>query len=58
VRREAIKGCSSSCLYVPSSSLRRTEGEISATPIDRVANCVLLIEMLSVDSSGRPCPVR
>jgi hypothetical protein len=28
------------------------------TPIERVANCGFLIEMLLGDSSGRPCPVR
>jgi hypothetical protein len=33
-------------------------GEVSATPIDRVADCGFLIELLSGDSSGRPCPAR
>jgi hypothetical protein len=33
-------------------------GEVSTTPIERVANCEFLIELLSGDSSGRPCPVR
>jgi hypothetical protein len=42
----------------PSPSLRGTEGEISATPIERVANCGFLVEMLVGGSSGRPCPVR
>jgi hypothetical protein len=41
----------------PSSSLRGTEGEVSTTPIDRVADCEFLVELLSGDSSGRPCPV-
>jgi hypothetical protein len=27
-------------------------------PIDQVADCGFLIELLSGDSSGRPCPVR
>jgi hypothetical protein len=42
----------------PSPSLRGTEGEVSATPIDRVADCGFLIELLVGGSSGRPCPVR
>jgi hypothetical protein len=42
----------------PSPSLRGTEGEVSATPIERVANCGFLVELLVGDSSGRPCPVR
>jgi hypothetical protein len=42
----------------PSPSLRGTEGEVSATPIERVANCGFLVELLTGDSSGRPCPVR
>jgi hypothetical protein len=33
-------------------------GEVSTTPIERVATCGFLIELLSGDSSGRPCPVR
>jgi hypothetical protein len=32
--------------------------EASTTPIERVANCGFLIELLLGDSSGRPCPVR
>jgi hypothetical protein len=43
-------------LYVPSPSLRMTEGEVSATPIERVANCGFLVELLPGGSSGRPCP--
>jgi hypothetical protein len=43
---------------VPLPSLRGTEGEVSATPIDRVADCGFLIELLVGGSSGRPCPVR
>jgi hypothetical protein len=42
----------------PSPSLRGTEGEVFATPIDRVADCGFLIELLVGGSSGRPCPVR
>jgi hypothetical protein len=42
----------------PSPSLRGTEGEVSATPIDRVVDCGFLIELLVGGSSGRPCPVR
>jgi hypothetical protein len=42
----------------PSPSLRGTEGEVSATPIERVANCGFLVELLAGGSSGRPCPVR
>jgi hypothetical protein len=42
----------------PSPSLRGTEGEVSATPIERVANCGFLVELLTGGSSGRPCPVR
>jgi hypothetical protein len=42
----------------PSPSLRGTEGVVSATPIDRGADCGFLIELLMGDSSGRPCPVR
>jgi hypothetical protein len=45
-------------LNAPSPSLRGTEGEVSASPIDRVADCGFLVELLSGDSSGRPCPVR
>jgi hypothetical protein len=45
-------------LYAPSLSLRGTKGEVSATPIDRVADCGFLVELLSGDLSGRPCPVR
>jgi hypothetical protein len=36
----------------------RQTGEVSTTPIEQVANCGFLIELLSDDSSGRPCPVR
>jgi hypothetical protein len=42
----------------PSPSLRGTEGEVSATPIGRVADCGFLIELLVGGLSGRPCPVR
>jgi hypothetical protein len=42
----------------PSPSLRGTEGEVSTTPIGRVANCGFLVELLVGGSSGRPCPVR
>jgi hypothetical protein len=42
----------------PSPSLRGTEGEVSATPIERVANYGFLVELLAGGSSGRPCPVR
>jgi hypothetical protein len=42
----------------PSPSLRGTEGEVSATPIERVADCGFLVELLAGGSSGRPCPVR
>jgi hypothetical protein len=45
-------------LNAPSPSLRGTEGEVSTTPIDRVADCGFLIELLAGSSSGRPCPVR
>jgi hypothetical protein len=45
-------------LYAPSSSLHGTEGEVSTTPIDRVADCEFLVEMLSGNSSGGPCTVR
>jgi hypothetical protein len=55
---EAIEGCSPSCLYVLSPSLRGTEGEVSTTPIERAANCGFLIELILGDSSGRSCPVR
>jgi hypothetical protein len=40
------------------SSLRGTEGEVSATPIGRVADCGFLVELQVGGSSGRPCPVR
>jgi hypothetical protein len=43
---------------VPSPPLRGTEGEVSATPIERVADCGFLVELLAGGSSGRPCPVR
>jgi hypothetical protein len=42
----------------PSPSLRGTEGEVSTTPIGRVADCGFLVELLVGGSSGRPCPVR
>jgi hypothetical protein len=42
----------------PSPSLRWTEGEVSATPIGRVADCGFLVKQLAGGSSGRPCPVR
>jgi hypothetical protein len=42
----------------PSPPLRGTEGEVSATPIGRVADCGFLVELLVGGSSGRPCPVR
>jgi hypothetical protein len=42
----------------PSPSLRGTEGEVSATPIERVADCGFLVELLAGGSSGRPCPDR
>jgi hypothetical protein len=45
-------------LNAPSPSLRGTEGEVSATPIERVANCGFLVELLVGGSSGCPCPVR
>jgi hypothetical protein len=45
-------------INAPSPSLRGTEGEVSTTPIDRVADCGFLVELLSGGSSGRPCPVR
>jgi hypothetical protein len=45
-------------LNAPSSSLRRTEGEFSTTPIDGVADCGFLVELRLGGSSGRPCPVR
>jgi hypothetical protein len=48
----------SDLLFTPSPSLRGTEGEVSATRIEWVANCGFLFELLSGDSSGRPCPVR
>jgi hypothetical protein len=42
----------------PSPSLRGTEGEDSAIPIERVADCGFLVELLVGGLSGRPCPVR
>jgi hypothetical protein len=42
----------------PSSSLRGAEGEVSATPIDWVADCGFLVELLVGGSGGRPCPIR
>jgi hypothetical protein len=41
-----------------SPSLRGTEGEVSATPIERVTDCGFLVELLVGGWSGRPCPVR
>jgi hypothetical protein len=55
---EAIGASSLTCFERSSPSLRGTEGEVSATPIDRVVDCGFLVELLSGDSSGRPCPVR
>jgi hypothetical protein len=52
------QGGLSDYLYAPLPSLHRTEGEVSATPIERVANCGFLFELLPGDSSGRSCPVR
>jgi hypothetical protein len=45
-------------LNAPSPSFRGMKGEVSTTPIDQVADCGFLVELLSGDSSGRPCPVR
>jgi hypothetical protein len=45
-------------LNAPSPSLQGTEGEVSATPIERVANYGFLVELLVGGLSGRPCPVR
>jgi hypothetical protein len=45
-------------LYAPSPSLRGTEGEVFANPIDRVADCGFLVKLLLGDSSGCPCSVR
>jgi hypothetical protein len=45
-------------LYAPSPSLLGTEGEVYTTPIDRVVDCGFLVELLSGNSSGRPCPVQ
>ena len=42
----------------PSPSLRGSGGEVSTTPIERVANRGFLFELLAGGSSGRPCPVR
>jgi hypothetical protein len=42
----------------PSPSLRGTEGEVSAAPIGRIADCGFLVELLAGGSSGRTCPVR
>jgi hypothetical protein len=42
---KAIGASSSSYLSAPSPSFRGTEGEVSATPIDRVADCGFLIEL-------------
>jgi hypothetical protein len=32
-------------------------GEVSMTPIERVANRTILVKLLSSDPSGHPCPV-
>jgi hypothetical protein len=40
----------------PSPSLRGTEGEVSATPIDRVADCGFLVELLAGGSSEAHAP--
>jgi hypothetical protein len=53
---EAIGAGSPTSLFVPLPSLRGTEGEVSATPIEQVANCGFLVELLSGDPSGCPCP--
>jgi hypothetical protein len=45
-------------LDAPSPSLRGMEAEVSTTPIDRVADCGFLIELLVGGSSGRSCPVQ
>jgi hypothetical protein len=55
---KAIGTGSPTSLYAPSPSLRGMEGEVSVTPIERVANCGFLVELLSGGSSGRPCPIR
>jgi hypothetical protein len=44
--------------HAPSPSPRGTEGEVSATPIGRVADCGFLVELLVGGSSGCLCPVR
>jgi hypothetical protein len=46
-----------SFFIAPSPSLRGTEGEVSATPIERVADWGFLVELLVGGLSGRPCPV-
>jgi hypothetical protein len=43
-------------LNAPSPSLRGMEGEVSTTPIDQVANCGFLVELLSGGSSGHHAP--
>jgi hypothetical protein len=55
---EAIGTGSPTSLYAPSPSLCGAEGEVFATPIERVANCGFLVELLSGGSSGRPCSIR
>jgi hypothetical protein len=49
-------------LHLVHTPLRRPSagqrGEASTTPIERVANCGFLVELLSGGSSGRPCHVR
>jgi hypothetical protein len=54
----AIGVSSPFCFHAPSPSLRGAEGEVSTTPIDWVADCGFLVELLSGGSNGRPCPVR
>jgi hypothetical protein len=48
-----------SVLFIrPLAILPRDRGEVSTTPIERVANRGFLVELLSGDPSGRSCPVR
>jgi hypothetical protein len=42
----------------PFAVLSQGRGEASTTLIERVANHGSLVELLTGDSSGRPCPVR
>jgi hypothetical protein len=55
---EAIGANSSSYFKHALAVPPRDGGEVSATPIDRVADCGFLVELLAGGSSGRPCPVR